>query len=164
MRVIDVRCLIAVLLTVVACGGGASGGGGPYTPPATTASEDGWETYVNAPTVDRGAARGLDPDASQSPEAAVVKFLASRLRGDRAWRDSMAVEQSDRARRSLEEWDEWTLEGFQLRGRKPHGDGSRAWIRVHFVISIGDDRDEGEDEFEVTNLPTLGWRISDLPS
>lgn len=153
---------LVLLSTVAACGGAS--GGGPYTPPATTAGDDGWETYVDAPTVDRGAARGLDPDPLDSPEAAVVKFLASQARGDGKWEDAMAVNLSDGAKRSLDEWREWTLESFQLRGRKPYGDGSRAWVRVHFVISIGDDRDEGEDEFDVVNLPTLGWRVADPPS
>lgn len=153
---------VALLLTVAACGGAS---GGPFTPPATTAGDDGWEMYVDAPTVDRGAARGLDPDPLDSPEAAVVKYLASRVRGDGAWQDAMAPNLSDRARRSLDEWSEWTLESFQLRGRKPYGDGSRAWVQVHFVLSVDGDQDEGEDEFDVVKMAgDMGWRVSQPPS
>lgn len=155
-RLLTISCLALVM----ACGGAA---GGPYTPPVTSAGDDGWEMYVDAPTVDRDAARGLDPDPLDSPEAAVVKFLASRVRGDGKWRDAMAVNLSDSAKHSLDEWAEWKLDSFQLRGRKPSGEG-RTWVRVHFVLSIGDDTDEGEDEFDVVDLPTLGWRVADPPS
>lgn len=155
---------IALLATLLVGAAACGGGGGPYEPPATTAGDDGWEMYVEAPTVDAAAAKRLDPDPLDSPEAAVVKFLASHVRGDGKWEDAMAVNLSDRAQRAVDQWNAWTLESFQLRGRKPYGDGSRAWVRVHFVISIDGDQDEGEDEFDVVDLPNLGWRVADPPT
>lgn len=154
-----------LLLATAACGGGggASGSGGatPYTPPAATAGADGWETYADAPMVDASAARGLDP-APDSPEAAVVKFLASRVRGDDAWEGAMVASPSDRAKRSLSEWDEWELARFQLRGRKATGADSY-YVKTFFEIAVDGDTDEGEDEFEVVREDG-GWRVATPPS
>ena len=133
----------------------------PYTPPKTEAAADGWQTYIDAPMVDRAAAEQLNP-SPDSPEAAVVKFLASRARGDDVWREAMVSKSSDRIQRLLKEWDEWQLERFQLRGRKdPRTD--EAYIKVFFEISVEGDTDDGEDEFEVVREGE-GWRIARPPA
>ena len=152
--------LLILAISLTAC----SGSGGPYTAPATTAGDDGWQMYVDAPTVDADDAERLDPEPLDSPEAAVVKFLASHVRGDDQWKQTRPVNMGDRGQRAFDQWQDWDLESFQLRGRKPYGDGSRAWVRVHFVISANGDTDEGEDEFDVVNLPTLGWRVASPPT
>lgn len=123
------------------------------------AGPDGWDAYVGAPMVDRAAAEGLDPPP-ETPEAAVVKFLASRLRGDDAWQGAVVPNPTDRARRGLAEWDEWQLERFQLRGRSEL-QAHEVRVRVFFEISV--DGDTAEDEFEVT-LEGNEWRIVRVPS
>lgn len=132
-----------------------------YTPPGTEAAADGWLTYVGAPMVDRAAAEELDP-APDSPESAVVKFLASRARGDDAWREAIVSDPSGRTQRALGAWDEWQLERFQLRGRKdPRSD--EAYIKVFFEISVEGDTDDGEDEFEVIREGDE-WRVARPPA
>lgn len=154
---------IALAIVAAACGGGGAGAGGetPYSPPATTAGDDGWEIYSDAPMVDAAAARDLNP-APDSPEAAVVKFLASRVRGDDAWREAMVASPSGRAERALAEWDEWELRRFQLRARKPASPTTH-YVETWFEIAVGGDTDEGEDEFEVVQEGG-GWRISSPPA
>lgn len=156
--------VVAVALAVVALGCGGGGGAAsetPYAPPAATVGDDGWETYTNAPMVDAAAARDLNP-APDSPEAAVVKFLASRVRGDDAWREAMVASPSGRAERALAEWDEWELHRFQLRGKKPASQTTQ-YIKTYFEIAVDGDSDEGEDEFEVVQ-EAGGWRISSPPA
>lgn len=164
LRVHLPRALATALavLAIVACGGSeATPPGTSYTPPEVTAEEGGAETYVEAPMIDASAARGLNP-IPDSPEAAVVKFLASRVRGDDAWKDAMTADPSDRGKRGLETWDEWKLERFQLRERQPSGSNSY-WITVYFEISIGGDTDDGTDEIGVSREGD-GWRVFEVPS
>ncbi len=156
-----------------ACGGGADGGIGAggdgaatptesaYVAPASQPSGDGWETYPAAAMVDGEAARHLNP-IPDSPEAAVVKFLASRVRGDDAWEDAMVASPSDRARRALDEWQEWELSRFQLRGKKETSADSY-YVKTYFEIAVDGDTDEGEDEFEVVREGG-GWRVSSPPA
>lgn len=154
----------AIALAVVALGCGGGGGAAsetPYTPPAASAGADGWETYTDAPMVDAAAARDLNP-APDSPEAAVVKFLASRVRGDDAWREAMVASPSGRAERALAEWDQWELHRFQLRGKKETGADSY-YVKTYFEIAVDGDTDEGEDEFEVVREGS-DWRISSPPA
>jgi hypothetical protein len=156
---------LAITLAAGGAGGGSGAGGGggatPYTPPAVTAGSDGWETYADAPMVDAAAAKNLDP-APDSPEAAVVKYLAGRVRGDDAWRDALVASPSNRAERALDEWEEWEVHRFQLQGRKATGADSY-YVRTFFEIAVGDDTDEGEDEFEVVR-EAGGWRVSQPPA
>lgn len=135
----------------------------PYTPPATEAASDGWHRYVNAPMVDRAAAKNVNPTPdADSPEAAVVKFLASRARGDDAWQGAMVSDLSGRAKRALAEWDEWQLQRFQLRARKEPRP-NEAYIKVFFEISVKGDTDDGEDDFELMREGNE-WRISRPPA
>lgn len=151
------------LLATVACGGGAEATppGTAYTPPAVATEGDGAETYVEAPMIDAAAAQGLNP-IPDSPEAAAVKFLASRVRGDAAWKEAMTADLSDRGKRGLEAWEEWKLERFQLRKRQPSGSNSY-WITVYFEISIDGDTDDGTDEIGVSREGD-GWRVFEVPS
>jgi hypothetical protein len=149
-----------LLLAVAACGGGAAGDT-PYTPPATRAEADGWSHYVDAPMVDRAAAARLNP-APTSPEAAVIRFLASRARGDGAWRQAMVDPLPARAERALAEWNEWGLERFQLRALRQR-DAESADLRVYFEITFDGRSDEGEDEFELVRMED-GWRVARPPA
>src|SRR5690606_18491946 len=117
-----------------------------YSPPQTEEGEDGWLTYVDAPEIGPDDVGNLNP-APTSPEAAVVKFLASRMRGDNVWEEALVADRSARLERQIAEWAEWTIDGFQLRGRKTTGGGG-VYLRVFFRITIDDDSDSGTDDFE----------------
>jgi hypothetical protein len=156
-----------------ACGGGSGGGNGSggtgaatpsestYVAPVSQPGSDGWETYPTAGMVDAAGAEWLNP-IPDSPEAAVVKFLASRMRGDDAWQGAMVSSPSDRAKRSLDEWEEWQLSRFQLRGKKETGADSY-YVKTYFEIAVDGDTDEGEDEFEVVR-EAGGWRVASPPA
>lgn len=134
----------------------------PYTPPAAaTPDERGWEAYEDAPVVDAATAKSINP-TMDTPEGAVVRFLASRVRGDGEWKGAMVADPSDRTLRQLQQWEEWTLERFQLRARKAKDDGT-AWIRVYFEISFNGRSDEGEYEFEVMREGDE-WRVVSPPA
>lgn len=133
----------------------------PYTPPATRASADGNDAYVDPPLVDRSAAAALDPVLG-TPEAAVVKFLASRVRGDERWREALAAPLDPAAERALAEWAQWQVQRFQLRGRETTRDG-RVRVSAWFEIAVEGTVDDGEDEFELA-LADGVWRIVRPPT
>ncbi len=130
---------------------------------ATRPAADGWEAYVDPPMVDAVSVEDLDPELG-APEAAVMKFLASRLRGDRLWEQALvpAGVRGDRLNRQLEEWDAWALHAFQLRARKATSDASM-WIKTFFRIVVDGDADEGEDEFEIRRVDGV-WYVAAVPS
>lgn len=132
-----------------------------YAPPETREGDDGWMSYIDAPEIGPQDAAGLNP-APASPEAAVVKFLASRMRGDAAWQDALVAERSGRLERQIAKWQDWQVDGFQLRGRKPtRGEG--VYIKVFFRLTIDGDSDSGTDEFEV--IPDGSeWRVASIPT
>lgn len=132
-----------------------------YTPPPVEAGDDGWETYVDPLLFDTATAAGVSP-APETPEAAVVLFLASRIRGDTAWQDALTAEPGRKLQRAIDEWSGWTLVKARLEARKMKGD-DRYYVRVWFEIGIDGDTDEGSDEFTVIR-ENDGWRITGIPS
>lgn len=151
--------LLAALLAVAGCERAPSPS--PFTPPATRPAADGGAAYVEAPMVDAAAAAALDPVLG-TPEAAVVKFLASHVRGDERWREAVASGAASTAERALATWSEWEVRRFQLRGRdEPSGD--RVRVRAWFEIVVDGAADEGEDEFELA-LSDGVWRIVRPPT
>ena len=68
-----------------------------YTPPEIAQGEDGWERYVGPLMLTPENVAGLTP-APDSTEAAVVLYLASRIRGDSAWEDAMVDDPGARQR------------------------------------------------------------------
>lgn len=163
LKTFRTACALAAILAMTACSEADSTPetSSPYTPPRTETAADGWSVFVDAPMVDRAAAEILDP-TPDSPEAAVVKFLASRARGDDAWQGSMVSDLSNRAKRALAEWDEWQVQRFQLRARKEPRP-NEAYIKAFFEISVKGDTDDGEDDFELMREGNE-WRISRPPA
>jgi hypothetical protein len=149
-----------VLLTA-ACGGGASAGEiSSYSAPAAR-SEGEWQLYQEAPEYDASASRGVYPGGA-SPEAAVVHFYASRVRGDGRFREVLAAERSKRLERGLDEYEEWTFKRFRLVGRKERSPDTY-WVKIWFEIEVGGDVDDGQDEVTVRREGD-GWRIAEVPS
>lgn len=111
--------------------------------------------------IDAGGARGLAP-AADTAEGAVVLFLASRIRGDRAWEDAIVADPGRKAKKALKTWRGWTLRRAQLKSRKMRGQ-TRGYVRVWLDLSIDGDSETGTDDFTVT-FENGAWRVSDIPS
>ncbi|MFP7674298.1 hypothetical protein ACG74X_13200 [Marivita sp. S0852] len=133
----------------------------PFVPPDTIEGENGWETYIDPLMIDRAAASALRPGLD-TPEAAVVSFLASRIRGDRAWRTAMTDDPDRKGRNALKTWKSWTLNAAQLKARKMRGP-DRGYVSVWMDLMIDGDAESGTDDFTVQR-ESDGWRIKSLPS
>ncbi len=129
--------------------------------PETTPGENGWEHYSDPEMIDRAAAAGLRPEPN-SPEAVVLLFLASRIRGDRAWHDAMTGDLDRKGRTALKQWKQWTLNAAQIKARKMRGE-DRGYVSVWMDLTIDGDAETGTDDFTVMREAD-GWRISGLPS
>ncbi len=99
-----------------------------FRPPETFEAADGWQFYIDAPTWDAAAAADLAP-GGDSPEAAVVHFYASRLRGDTRWEEALPAERSDTLVRKLERMDGWEIRTARLVARKQRSPG-RWYVKV----------------------------------
>jgi hypothetical protein len=122
---------------------------GGYAPPDVRPGENGWSLYENAPTWRADTVAGLRP-GNTSAEATVVHYLASRVRGDRAFAEvlPLGITGDERMQRKLAEHDQWTFRAFRLVGRK-EAESGELWIKVWMQISCEGDEDSGEDEFTV---------------
>lgn len=131
-----------------------------YAPPAVAAGENGWEDYVEALTLDRASASGLSPTLD-SAEAAVVLFLASRIRGDNDWKSAMVSDPDRKAKQALKAWKDWTLHSARLEARKLKD--TRGYIRVWMDFTVDGDRETGSDDFTMLRDGDT-WRIASPPS
>lgn len=132
-----------------------------YTPPEVAQGDNGWETYIDSRMLDANSAAGLKPEPT-SPEAAVVLFLASRIRGDSAWKDAVVDSPGRKTNKALKAWNDWTLNAAQIRARKMKGE-DRGYMRVWIDITVDGDTDSGTDDFTFKREGD-GWRISEVPS
>ncbi len=121
-----------------------------YVPPAAKPAADGWSLYESAPTWTADTVADLHP-GNATAEAAVVHYLASRVRGDRAFEEvlPLGIVGDGPMVRKLAEHGQWTFHAFRLVGRKETGSGE-LWIKVWMRISCEGDEDSGEDEFTVS--------------
>lgn len=85
--------------------------------PETFEATDGWQFYIDAPTWDAPAVADLAPGTG-SPEAAVVHFYASRIRGDRRWEEALPAERTELVARKLARMDGWAIRTLRLVARK----------------------------------------------
>ena len=155
------RILTALLISSAFCFPSGLAADTAYSPPTIAQGEGGWQSYVEPLMLDRDSAAGLTP-APDTPEATVVRFLSSRIRGDSAWQQSMVADPGRKTKKALKKWKNWTLKAAQLQSRKPKGD-NRFCVRVWFDLSIDGKSETGSDDFTVTREAN-GWRISELPS
>jgi len=133
----------------------------PFLSPETAPGENGWENYVDPPMIDRAAATNLRPEPN-SPEAAVILFLASRIRGDQAWQDAMTADPDRKAKKSVKQWKQWKLNAAQIKARKMRSE-DRGYVSVWMDLTIDGDAETGTDDFTVRREAD-GWRISGVPS
>jgi len=133
----------------------------PFQPPETAPGDDGWENYVDPPMIDSATAASLRPEPN-SPEAAVVLFLASRIRGDRAWKGAMSGDLDRKGKKSVKTWKKWKLNAAQIKARKMRGE-DRGYVSVWMDLTIDGDKETGTDDFTVRREAD-GWRISGVPT
>ncbi len=132
-----------------------------FTVPATRPREDGAAEYVDAPRYDASNVAGLAPGAS-SPEAAVVHYLASRVRRDDRYREVMTQYCKGDCAENLAEHDTWKFRAFRLVSRQPD-DAGGWWIEAWFEIEFEGGVDSGSDEFTVVKAAD-GYRIVEVPT
>ncbi|MEM8961803.1 MAG: hypothetical protein AAGD38_10005 [Acidobacteriota bacterium] len=163
IKLIVKRSLFPSLLVLIAVACGAASGPTETTLPdmSTVAAEDGWERYDEPKRYVVADVATVNPSLG-SPEAAVVKYLASKSRGDELWREAMVPGWEDNGRlvRQQARTATWKVLSFELRARKPTGND--LWVKTHVELEIDGDRDGGEDEFELTQVDGV-WRISRPP-
>ena len=133
-----------------------------YEAPKTKPKDkDGWLNYLDPPSYDAQSVSGVFPGTA-SPEAAVVHYLASRVRGDKRYRETLSASCDRRCASKLEDHDQWTFLAFRLVGKKEYAPG-KLWVKVWFQIEYEGQRDDGEDDFEV--LEEAGaYRILYVPT
>ena len=93
-----------------------------------------------------------------------MHYLASRVRGDKRFHDVLVEEaqRSERLNRKLETHDQWSFESFRLVGTQDAGDG-KVWVKVWMTIRVGDDQDEGTDDFTVIKQGDR-WLLVSVPT
>ena len=124
----------------------------------TTRGEHGWETYVQPIEVTAEMEGGSD-----SPEAAVVCFYASRLRGDAGWRSVLEEPPSESMERKLEKLAGWSFRGVRLVGRRARSKG-RWYIRIEQDVTIDGREDSAVNEVSVTQDPPGRFRVARVPT
>lgn len=150
----DIVCIFFILMVCSFC----SQSNQVYKAPERQDIGDKVYEYVNSPLFEGKEAGAFDPELG-SPEAAVVKFLCSKVRQDGVWKEALVPEEewTDRLKRKLEDWDEWQVTKWKLKNIE-FVNQKRIYLTVYFGIKIGGDTDEGEDEFELV-LSDGVWKI-----
>ena len=135
----------------------------PVIVPDVEFQRDGWEMYGNAARFTVESVADVTPD-NDTPEAAVIHFFASRIRGDDAWEDVVPDEgeRSAYLQRSLEQYRDWRFLALELMGRNAQEDGSY-WIKIYMEISFQGEVETGTDTVEVHFLDGR-WVLTRVPS
>jgi hypothetical protein len=144
-------------------GSRARRGGTPFTPPKTgPAGSDGWEPYVKPLTLKKDTVKGVAPGHG-SPEAAVVHFYASRLRGDDRYKEVLPPgwEQSGMLRRKLDKMSSWTFHEVTLLKRKKIELGY--WIKLRMTIGYRGRTKTGTDGATVNRINGK-WYVTRPPT
>ena len=136
--------VLIILLLGFACAQSAK----TYNPPEKKDLGDNNYEYIDSPLYAGSEAGAFDPELG-SAEAAVAKFLSSRVRGDDAWKGALLpeAEWNDRLKSKLKDWAEWKILKWQLKRILIYSD--TAGLTVYFEIEYKGDTDDGEDEFEL---------------
>lgn len=120
-----------------------------------------WEEYDTSFILNSDTAPGMNPGTG-SPEAAVIQFYASMIRGDSCYEEVIPKEpRSSDFTRSLEEVKSWKFLEVGLLGRKKLV-GDMYWIALYMKISFKGGTDTGTDEATVSKINGR-WLLVDPP-
>lgn len=146
--------LLGLALAIAEPGCGEEGGKKKeFTPPATKeADKDGWEAYVDPPVLDEQSSRDLSP-GTDSPEAAIVHFYASRIRGDEKYLEALPPREkwSDSLKRKIDQISKWTFKKAQIVARKKNG-GASFYVKVYLEVEVDGKKDSGKDTATVEKI------------
>jgi len=139
-----------------------------WTPPATRPGDDGWEMYLDAQTLTPQTAAAFRP-GFETPEAALLSFYASRMRGDDDWKQALAAEGNPafadgdlkRLGRKLEKAKDWKYLEVRLIGKKPNDE--ELYVKVFMKIAIGSEVEDGTDEATLVQVGGR-WYVLAIPT
>lgn len=135
-----------------------------FTVPAVNAADgEGWEVYSNPLVLNKENVKGLSPGTG-SPEAAVVHFYASKIRGDDCFNQVLPADRKKypRVDRSLKRMADWKFIEVKLVSRKKKYT-ERYWIRVEMKIEIKGKVDTDMDEARV-RIINGQWYVTEPPT
>lgn len=123
---------------------------------------DGWEAYSSSIILNKDTVVGLAP-GTKSPEAAVVHFYASKIRGDSCFEQVLPKDiKKGRLIRALKRIAEWKfLEVKLLKRNKLTPD--KYWIKIFMKLEIKGKTDSGTDEATVEKIDGR-WYLTDPPT
>jgi hypothetical protein len=131
-------------------------------PVASPAEADGWETYIDIFAVTIKNAKGFNP-GNVSPEAALIQFYASLIRGDNCYKTALPPGKTDSdLQNSIDEVTSWKFHEIRLEKRKKLSEDSY-WISLWMKIEFQGEIESGTDD---ATLKKIGgkWYIVDPPT
>ena len=96
-------------------------------------------------------------------ESMVTYYFASRIRGDKKWKEVLPPEEewNGRMKRKIEKHNGWKFLDFKNLGYSEGKYGQ--YVKVHVTIEYKGRQDGGEDEVEVSNKSGK-WQIVSVPT
>ena len=153
-----------LLCAALACSLGACGRQTVYIPPDLPEGEKAANrSYIEAPHYRERELKNLDPKLD-SPEAAVVKFLASRCRGDEAYLEALPPRTGwpEGLTKKVEEWKTWKALELRLLSIQ-YDTPDYAHVRVYMKLEIDGKSKDGEDSFTLVKRGD-NWFVLNPPT
>ena len=117
---------------------------------------DGWASYEPVIEITKDSAVDWMP-GQDTPEAAVIQFYASLIRGDEAYKNVWYPRDPEDEVQSYQHMiDNVAFTEVRLLRRKSL-DASRFWILIYMAIAFEGGDDSGEDEVEVERIDGKWW-------
>lgn len=135
-----------------------------FRPPRVGSPDsEGWELYEKPLALTKDNVKDLAPGHG-SPEAAVVHFYGSRLRGDNRYTEVLPPgwEKSPTLRRKLDKMARWTFVEVVLVKRKKTESGGY-WIKLRMTIGYSGRTKSGTDEATVNQIGGK-WYVTRPPT
>ena len=138
-----------------------------YTNLKVGPSDKGWEIYIDPPIINIDSAKSLYPKMI-TPEAAVVYFYASKIRGDNDFKkalppiENLTNRNKKKLKYKLEKMSKWKFIELKLVKRKKIST-TQYWIKIYMKVSIKGRIDSGTDEAEVSFIDGK-WYLSMPPT
>jgi len=122
-----------------------------------------WEKYENPLMITEDNVSTID-NFENTPESIVTYFYASKIRKDNKWEKVLPNEdnRSERLKRKLIAYEEWTIVRFQLVSKTEYSKDN-LWVKVFFEIDYYGQKDSGTDEVTI-KLINGKWIITSVPT
>ena len=130
-------------------------------PPFLKKNSDGWENYSVPIILTTDTVKGYAPGTG-SPEAPVIHFYASKIRGDHCFKQVLFSKREDLLNRKLKQMQNWKYIEIRLIKRKKVAE-TKFWINIFMKLEIDGKIDSGSDEVSVEKIDGA-WYIRNLPT